>query len=116
MVEPLCERCGCGLSSLRRSELPPPQVSDMEALDRIVPRIDSSVISTLRVAFVALVTAAAARAGYAEGGPAIAVAALGVAGLFAVPIAVPGRYGPARVDPARDPDRSATEGLPPHHA
>lgn len=93
IVAPLCERCGCGLSSLRQSELSPVQVSDMDELQRVLPQVDPGVRHALRIAFLVLITAAAARWGYMQGGPAIAVAAFGVAGMFAVPIAVPGRYG-----------------------
>ena len=103
MVSPLCEHCGCGLRSLRQSELPAPEVSDVEELQRLLPRVDPGVLHALRIVFVVLVTVAAARAGYSEGGAAMAVIAFGVAGLFAVPIAVPGRYdgAAAAAEPAQ---------------
>jgi hypothetical protein len=115
MVAPLCEHCGCGLTSMRRSDVPVPAVDELAELQLMLPRIDGSVLHTMRVAFVALITVAAARLGMAEGGPAIAVVAFGIAGLFAVPIAVP-RYGGAGVDPEADPARPAPARVPPDHA
>jgi hypothetical protein len=115
MVAPHCEHCGCLLTSMRRSDVPEPPVDELVELQRILPTIDPGVLHAMRIAFVVLLTAAAARLGMAEGGPAIAVAAFGVAGLFAVPVAVP-RYGDARVDPEADPPRAAPAGLPSDHA
>lgn len=115
MISPLCDACGCGLTSLRRSDVPVPRPSDLDELQRIVPRLGPEALHALRLTFVVLITAAAARWGLGEGGPAIAVVAFGIAGLFAVPIAVPGRYGGERVDPAGDDTEPAPPGLPPRH-
>lgn len=115
MTTLLCEGCGCGLSSMRESDLRAPRRSDVEEIERIVPRVPGDVMHALRLAFVVLLTAAAARWGLGQGGPAIAIVAFGVAGLFAVPIAVPGRYGLGRVDPAPDYAEPAPAGLPPRH-
>jgi hypothetical protein len=115
MVAPSCEHCGCGLTSMRRGDIPDPAVDELAELQRMLPRIDESVAHTLRVAFVVLITLAAARLGLAEGGPAMAVIAFGVAGLFAVPIAVP-RYGGPGVDPEADPARAAPPRVSSGHA
>ena len=115
MVAPSCENCGCGLTSMRRSDVPDPPVDELAELQRMLPRVDASVLHTMRVMFVALITVAAARFGMAEGGPAMAVVAFGIAGLFAVPIAVP-RYGAGGVDPAPDPARPAPARVPPDYA
>lgn len=115
MTSPLCEACGCGLTSLRRSDVPPPHRSDLEELQRIVPHVGPDVLHIVRLAFFVLVTLAAARWGFGEGGPAIAVVAFGIAGLFAVPIVVPARYGEPDVDPARDDAEPAPAGLPSRH-
>jgi hypothetical protein len=116
MVAPHCENCGCGLTSMRQSDVPKPPVDELAELQRVLPRLDPNVVHAMRLSFVALITAAAARFGLAEGGPAIAVVGFGIAGLFAVPIAVPGRYGGARVDPEADPAGPAPARVPPHHA
>ena len=115
MTAPLCAECGCGLTSLRTSDLPVPQRSDVEELQSLLPRIGPDIMHAMRLAFVVLITAAAARWGLGEGGPAIAVVAFGIAGLFAVPIAVPGRYGAADVDPARDEPAPPSAGLSSRH-
>lgn len=115
MVAPSCEQCGCGLSSMRRSDVPEPPVDELAELQRILPRIDSSLLHVMRILFVALVTVAAARFGMAEGGPTMAVAAFGVAGLFAVPIAVP-RYGAGGVGSEADQAAAAAARLPSGHA
>lgn len=115
MVAPSCEQCGCGLSSMRRSDVPQPPVDELAELQRILPRIDSSVLHVMRVLFVALITVAAARFGMTEGGPAMAVAAFGVAGLFAVPIAVP-RYGAGGVGTEADQAAAAPARVSPDHA
>ncbi len=115
MVAPACEHCGCGLTSMRRGDVPVPVIDELAELQRVLPRIDESVVHALRITFVALITVAAARFGMSEGGPAIAIVAFGVAGLFAVPIAVP-RYGAAGVDPEADPADAAAARVPPDHA
>ncbi|MEX2194972.1 MAG: hypothetical protein WD844_06775 [Thermoleophilaceae bacterium] len=116
MTAPRCDACGCGLTSLRRSDIPVPLPSDLEELQRLLPRVGPEIKHALRLAFVVLITAAAARWGFGEGGPAIAIVAFGIAGLFAVPIAVPGRYGGPDVDSARDDAAPAPAGLPSRHA
>lgn len=115
MTAPLCADCGCGLTSLRTSDLPVPQRSDVEELQSLLPRVAPEIMHAFRLAFFALITAAAARWGLGEGGPAIAVVAFGIAGLFAVPIAVPGRYGGADVDPAPDEPAPTPAGISSHH-
>lgn len=116
MTSPRCEACGCGLTSMRVSDIPPPPHSDVDELARLLPPLRPEVVRGLRLFVVTLLTAAAARWGLAEGGPAIAVVAFGIAGLFAVPFAVPARYGGGDVGTAHDDAGAAPARVPPHHA
>jgi len=82
VTSPRCENCGCALESLH--------ASDLAVLDRHPPgievpeRVRHALLRFGAIAGSLLLGLAAARTGYAEGGPAIAVAAIGVAGLFVV--------------------------------
>ena len=89
VLEPSCEKCGCALRSMlgrvldgiERSETPPPAPR----------RTGSRLTLAARVAAGLFMMIAAARTGYVEAGPAIALAAFGGAGLAAVPVLVPSR-------------------------
>jgi hypothetical protein len=87
VLQPGCEQCGCALRSLPRPELDRIEPSEAPA----PPRTDSRLTLAARVAAGLFLMIAAARTGYVEAGPAIALAAFGGAGLAAVPVLVPSR-------------------------
>lgn len=91
LLEPACERCGCPLTSTPREEY------QAQALYTASERAHDALPSyrwlgaVLRWAGVVLLVAVATRAGYEEGGVAMALVGLGAAGLLAVPAMVPAR-------------------------
>lgn len=91
MVATSCDACGCGLTSLRRDELPEPELSDVERLDRVLPPADAPVMRAARLLLAAIVALAAARIGHAQGGAPIAVVASGLAILLVLPVILPDR-------------------------
>jgi hypothetical protein len=86
VTAPRCENCGCALESVRAHELALAQ--DTHLAPALV-RLPAGLVRLAGLVGGALLMFAAARAGYAEGGPAIAVAAVGVAGLVVVTAMVP---------------------------
>jgi hypothetical protein len=86
VLRPRCEHCGCAVRSALR-----PELDSLEA-EPVRPRPPTS-----RVALAARICAglfamfAAGHTGYVEAGPAIALAAFGMAGLASVPVLVPSR-------------------------
>jgi len=81
VTTPRCENCGCALESVRAQELALAQHTDLAPAPL---RLPAGLVRLAALVGGALLMFAAARAGYAEGGPAIAVAAVGVAGLVVV--------------------------------
>jgi hypothetical protein len=82
VTPPRCENCGCALESVRASEM---VGLDLSAHALQMP--ERARVAILRVGAVLgalLLFVAAASAGYSEGGLAIAVTAVGVAGLTVV--------------------------------
>lgn len=78
VVNPRCEKCGCALSSVAAIDFQPAEVL-LGQEGGLAPAL-----RLLAVLGAVLMAIAAARAGYGEGGPAIAVIAAGVWGLFSV--------------------------------
>ena len=82
VTSPRCDNCGCALESV--------QVSDIVALDllaegfQLPERLQTAIVRAAAILSVAVLMVAAARTGYTEGGAAMAVTAVGVAGLFVV--------------------------------
>jgi hypothetical protein len=90
ILEPHCERCGCALRSATAAELEASLGSESPSPDRTADRSGARLVAPVsRIAVSIFVMVAAAHAGYAEGGPAIGVAAFGAAGLLTVPVLVP---------------------------
>jgi hypothetical protein len=87
VLEPTCEQCGCSVRSAPRPQLEPVAA----ALDDGPRPTPSGVATAARLATAFVAMFGAAQAGYAEAGPAIAVAAFGAAGLVTVPLLVPSR-------------------------
>jgi general stress protein CsbA len=82
VTSPRCGNCGCALESVH--------ASDVMALDghgdvfQVPERVRRTVVRFGAVAGTLLLVLAAARTGYTEGGLAIAVSAVGIAGLVVV--------------------------------
>ena len=85
MLRPRCDGCGGLLESL-------PAHADKAAADpslhSSVPQISPAFGRILRFALLALLMFSAARFGWQAGGPGLATAAVGVVGLFTVPLIV----------------------------
>ena len=82
VTSPRCENCGCALESTRVSDLPAPErLAQGIALPEPVR---AALARAAAIAGIAILMLAAARTGYSAGGPAIAVSAVGVAGLLVV--------------------------------
>lgn len=82
VLSPSCERCGCTLSSVSGANWTGADAGLILGPEPVRNRI-------LRLAAIlgaALVALAALRTGYALGGPAVAVAAVGIAGLVSVAV------------------------------
>jgi hypothetical protein len=80
ILSPACEGCGCPLRSATRAEHD--DALRNEAAASVVAGADrSSLVKHATVAGGAVLTAAAAKAGYSEGGAWIALVAFGMAGL-----------------------------------
>jgi hypothetical protein len=82
VTSPRCENCGCALESVHASELP----AAAKAAEGIAvpPALRAAVTRAALIAGAAVLMLAAARTGYAQGGFAMAVTAVGVAGLLLV--------------------------------
>ena len=82
VTSPRCENCGCALESVHAADI---LVLDGHLRGIEVPeRLRQALVRAGAIAGSMLLVLAAARTGYAEGGLAIAVAAVGVAGLVVV--------------------------------
>ena len=82
MLSPSCERCGCATELRERCQLGRRRCRSALGPEPVRNRI-------LRLAAIlgaALVALAALRTGYALGGPAVAIAAVGIAGLVSVAV------------------------------
>jgi hypothetical protein len=82
VTSPRCENCGCALESLHASDAP--AVEKLAEGLVVPPAIRGAVLRAAMIAGTAILMLAAARTGYAEGGLAMAVSAVGVAGLVLV--------------------------------
>jgi hypothetical protein len=85
MLRPRCECCGCTLVATPTSDFAAPEP---RAVAGWRPPLDPRLMRAGRLLLLASVLAGAARAGHVEGGPALALAAFGLAGLLGVPLAV----------------------------
>lgn len=84
MLEPRCESCGGLLEAV------PARGAAVDVLPFRVapPHLSPAFGRLLRLALFALLMFAAARFGWGAGGPGLSVAAVGVVGLFSVPLIV----------------------------
>jgi hypothetical protein len=89
ILSPRCESCGCSLASSPRSEY----LLGRQPQERLRAPSGMSLMLGKAAAAVAaaLLVAATTTFGYHEGGPALAIAAVGVGGLLSLPLLVPGR-------------------------
>jgi hypothetical protein len=85
MLSPRCDGCGGLLESVPADAV---QMHDETSLQAAVPHVSPAFGRLLRFALLALLMFSAARFGWAAGGPGLAVAAVGVVGLFTVPLIV----------------------------
>jgi hypothetical protein len=85
MLQPRCDGCGGLLESVPSGAA---WTADRSPLRANLPRVSPAFGRVLRVALLALLMVSAARIGSDAGGPALAVAAIGVVGLFTVPLIV----------------------------
>ena len=85
MMQPRCDSCGGLLEAVPAAEGPSPGVS---ALRVPAPALSPVFGRLLRFALLGLMLFAAARFGWSAGGPGLALAAVGVVGLFTVPLIV----------------------------
>src|SRR5690242_20472917 len=85
MLSPRCDGCGGLLESVPTSA---DDTTTDPALRGSVPRISPAFGRILRFALLALLMFSAARFGWSAGGPGLATAAVGVVGLFTVPLIV----------------------------
>jgi predicted nucleic acid-binding Zn-ribbon protein len=82
VTSPRCENCGCALESVHASDSP---AAERLAQTLVVPAaVRTAIVRATLVAGTAILMLAAARTGYSEGGFAMAVSAVGVAGLVLV--------------------------------
>jgi hypothetical protein len=82
VTSPRCENCGCALESVQASELP--ETARVAEGIAVPPALRAAVIRAALIGGAAVLMLAAARTGYAQGGFAMAVTAVGVAGLLLV--------------------------------
>jgi hypothetical protein len=85
MLEPRCESCGGLLEAVPAMAL---GGHDGNPLRASVPGVSPVFGRLLRVVLLALLLFSAARFGWGAGGPGLALAAVGVVGLFTVPLIV----------------------------
>jgi hypothetical protein len=88
VIEPHCERCGCSLVATPADEHRRRQRAPAAAPALLPPSLAAPLLRAARLTLLALMLAGAARIGAAHGGLALAVAAVGLAGLFSLPLAV----------------------------
>jgi hypothetical protein len=84
MLEPRCEGCGGLLEAVPVTAGAGAVVSPFRATPHLSPAFGR----LLRVMLLALLMFSAARVGWDAGGPGLAIAAIGVVGLFTVPLIV----------------------------
>lgn len=84
MLEPRCESCGGLLEAVPAVTLS----GDGNPFRASVPAVSPAFGRLLRVVLLALLLFSAARFGWGAGGPGLALAAVGVVGLFTVPLIV----------------------------
>jgi hypothetical protein len=87
MLSPRCENCG-GLLEATAADGPESTLAELSVFRIEAPQISPAFGRLLRFALVALLLFAAARFGWQSGGIGLAVAAVGVVGLFTVPLIV----------------------------
>jgi hypothetical protein len=85
MLQPRCKSCG-GL--LEAVSSPSPEAADRAQFEFAAPRLSPAFERILRFALLGLLMFAAARLGFGAGGVGLAVAGVGVVGLFCVPLIV----------------------------
>lgn len=85
MLSPRCDGCGGLLESVAAEAV---EAQAETALQPSVPHVSPAFGRVLRFALLALLMFSAARFGWAAGGPGLAVAAVGIVGLFTVPLIV----------------------------
>jgi hypothetical protein len=85
MLRPRCDGCGGLLESVPAGAGP---VADDSVFRAHLPQLSPAFGRILRVALMALLLFAAARFGWSAGGTGLAIAAVGVVGLFTVPLIV----------------------------
>ena len=80
ILSPACESCGCALRSTSRAEFDEARAAEATAAEQLA--VDHRrLVKVATLGGGAVLTAAAAKAGYSEGGAWIALAAVGMAGL-----------------------------------
>ena len=89
MIPASCAGCGCALDAVARDEFDRREREHEEEPERATPKF----VRLLVVAFAVVLLAAAARFGYATGGPMIAMVSVGVAGYLLLPF-LPERLRP----------------------
>jgi hypothetical protein len=87
MLAPRCENCGGLLEAVAPDDAPGNR-AELPAFTIAAPQISPAFGRLIRFALVALLLFAAARFGWQSGGLGLAIAAVGVVGLFAVPLIV----------------------------
>jgi hypothetical protein len=85
MIEPHCVDCGGLLEALPTAVR---DAAEESAFGQHVPELSPAFGRVLRLALFSLLLFAAARFGWGAGGGALALAAIGVVGLFTVPLIV----------------------------
>jgi hypothetical protein len=88
VIEPRCERCGCSLVATRADEHHRRRRAPGAAPALVPHSLAAPLLRAARLGLLALMLAGAARIGAAHGGLALAVAAVGLAGLFSLPLAM----------------------------
>lgn len=82
VTSPRCENCGCALASMHASDVPA-LAGPVQAL--VLPDgVRRGLVRVAAIAGVVVLMLAAVRTGYTAGGPAMAITAVGVAGLLVV--------------------------------
>jgi hypothetical protein len=85
MLQPRCENCGGLLEAVPATG---PPTAERLPLRVATPAVSPAFGRVLRYSLITLLLFAAARFGWSVGGPGLALAAIGVVGLFTVPLIV----------------------------
>ena len=85
MMQPRCETCGGLLEAVPAADAPHAGAASFRVP---APTLSPAFGRLLRFALLSLMLFAAARFGWSAGGPGLALAAVGVVGLFTVPLIV----------------------------